>query len=76
MDQEEAASQGNDGSTQDVEDGGHSTISSMDRNEGKDGNDADEEEDASQADDGSTQNVRDRGIELESVKIRQYISDQ
>ena len=37
--------------------------------------DADEEEEASQADDGSTQNVVDWGIELETVKIGQYISD-
>ena len=62
-DEEADASQTDDGSTQNVEDWGHSTfdpgMSDVDGLECEDGNDADadEEESALQADDVSTQNV-------------------
>jgi hypothetical protein len=63
VDEEEEPTQAEDGSTQNVEDSGHSRFDlgtrGVDRYEGEDGDDADEEEEASQADDGSTQNVED-----------------
>jgi len=64
-DEEEEASQAEDGSTQNVEDWGHGRfdlgIRDVDEYEGEDGDDADEEEEASQADDGSSLNVEDWG---------------
>jgi len=66
-DEEEEASQADDGSTQNVEDWGHGRFdletSNVDGYQSEDGDnaDADEEEYASQANDGSTQNVEDQG---------------
>jgi len=61
VNEEEEASQAEDGSTQNVEDRGHSWFHLGTRDvhgyEGEDGDDADEVEDASEADDGSMQNV-------------------
>ena len=63
VDEEEEASQVDDGSTQNVVDCGHSRFDlgtgKVDRSVGKDGDDADKHEDASPADNGSTHNVVD-----------------
>jgi len=65
--EEEAASEADDGSMQNVQDWGHSRLdlgpSDVDGDECRkgDGADTDEDEEASQADDGSTQNVEDCG---------------
>jgi len=56
-DEEEETSQADDGSTQNVEDSGHSRMSNVDGYEGEYGDDADEQDKASQLDDGSTPNV-------------------
>ena len=74
VDHKEEASQADDGSTQNVEDWGHSRFnlgtSDVNGYEGEDGNDADahEEEEASPADDASTQNGEEWGHSTRECK--------